>query len=184
MVRLGKCDGADSRGAKKPRRAVSMADMELKLKLPLPWACSDENIDANSHSDLLRLRTILDSEGETRPCCSRNRMIGRNVRRRCSNSFGVRRGPIANISRGQALWIDTLCPRMDRQETRCVSSTRTEAQTNPGRGWALRLDCAWKEPRRIPDASHLKWWPVLSRERGSAWHRVIPRSRRGCSRRE
>ncbi len=61
MVRLGRCDGVDSRGAKKPRRAVSIADMELKLKPPVSNDCSDENNEPSSQSDLLRLRIIFES---------------------------------------------------------------------------------------------------------------------------
>ena len=64
MVRLGRCDGVDTRGAKKPRRAVSIADMELKLKQPLSICCSDENTDPSSQSDLLRLSTIFESGKE------------------------------------------------------------------------------------------------------------------------
>ena len=59
MVRLWRCDGVDSRGAKKPRRAVSIAAMELKLKQPLSICWSDEKTGPSSQSDLLRLRTIL-----------------------------------------------------------------------------------------------------------------------------
>lgn len=59
MVRLGRCDGVESRGAKNPRRAVSIAAMELKLKEPLSIRWSEEKTGSSSQSDLLRLRTIL-----------------------------------------------------------------------------------------------------------------------------
>ncbi len=71
MVRLGRCDGVATRGAKKPRRAVSIADMELKLKQPLSSRCSDENTEPSSQSDLLRLSTIFEPEGQIWPWWSR-----------------------------------------------------------------------------------------------------------------
>jgi hypothetical protein len=59
MVRLGKCAGVVSRCAKKPRLAVSIADMAVKSKPRLSSRCVDEKTDPKSDSDLLRLRTML-----------------------------------------------------------------------------------------------------------------------------
>jgi hypothetical protein len=59
IVRLGRCEGVDSRGAKNPRLAVSIADTTSKLKQLLPSCSVDEKTDPSSESDLLRLTTIL-----------------------------------------------------------------------------------------------------------------------------
>lgn len=61
MVRLGRWDGTDNRGEKKPRLAVSIAEIASKLKELLSSCCGDENSGRheNSDSDLLRLRSIL-----------------------------------------------------------------------------------------------------------------------------
>lgn len=60
MVRLGKCEGVDSRGTKNACLAVSIADAALKLKELLLLRCSsEENIGSSSDVDLLRLSTII-----------------------------------------------------------------------------------------------------------------------------
>jgi hypothetical protein len=59
-VRLGKCEVVDSRGAKNPRLAVSIADKASKLKQLLSKFSVDENTGPMPESDLLRLSTILD----------------------------------------------------------------------------------------------------------------------------
>lgn len=60
IVRLGRCEGVDSRGAKNPRLAVSIADTASKLKLVLARFSVDEKTSPIPESDLLRLTTILD----------------------------------------------------------------------------------------------------------------------------
>jgi hypothetical protein len=67
MVRLGKCDDVDNRWAKKPRLAVSIADMASKLKRLLLSASVDEKTDS-SGSDLLRLRHISSLAAQGRWC--------------------------------------------------------------------------------------------------------------------
>lgn len=60
MVRLGKCEGVDSRGTKNACLAVSIADVPLKLKELLLLSCSvEENIGSSSDFDLFLLSTIV-----------------------------------------------------------------------------------------------------------------------------